>query len=576
MKPAATSSDLKRALGACRTAFVAVWLLSGASNILMLTGSFYMLQVYDRVLPSRSVQTLIGLSILAAMLFAFMAIQDLIRSRLMARIAGSLDQSVSPRLYDTVLQMTMRGADTNSGLQPIRDIDSIRSFLSSQGTIALFDIPWVVIYLAICFAFHFWIGMVALVGAIVLMALTLLSEMLTRVLGREAFNSSGQRMGFAETSRRNAETVIALGMSDRFVEKWCDLNANSMLRQWRLADVTSGLGVVSKFLRMSLQSGVLGLGAYLVINQEATAGIIIASSILTARALAPIDLAIAHWKGFVAARQSWARLTHLLAAYPARAQPTALPPPKASLSVENISVVPPSTQRLVLSDVSFALKAGQGLGIIGPSASGKSSLARMLVGVWRPVRGKVCLDGATLDQWTSTALGNSLGYLPQNVELMSGTVAQNIARFEPQASADAIVEAARDAGVHDMIVSLPGGYDMPVGEQGSALSAGQQQRVALARALYGKPFLIVLDEPNSNLDAEGEAALTQAILASRARGAIVIVVAHRPSALAGVDLLLTLAKGQAQAFGPKDQVIAMLRRNATSQRPLKVVSDGER
>jgi ATP-binding cassette subfamily C protein len=576
MKPAPPGSDLKRALGACRTAFVAVGLLSGASNILMLTGSFYMLQVYDRVLPSRSVPTLVGLSVLAAMLFAFMGLQDLIRSRLMARIAGSLDRSVSPRLYETVLQMTVRGADANSGLQPIRDIDSIRSFLASQGTIALFDIPWVVIYLAICFAFHFWIGMAALIGAIVLVALTLLSEMLTRVLGKEAFNSSGRRMGFAETSRRNAETVIALGMSDRFAEKWRDLNTDAMFRQQRLADVTSGLGVVSKFLRMSLQSGVLGLGAYLVIQQEATAGIIIASSILTARALAPIDLAIAHWKGFVAARQSWARLTRLLAAYPVQEPPMALPRPNTSLSVENISTAPPGTQRLVLSDVSFALKAGQGLGIIGPSASGKSSLARLLVGVWRPVRGKVCLDGATLDQWTSTALGSSIGYLPQNVELLSGTVAQNIARFETDASTDAIVDASRTAGVHDMIVSLPGGYDMQVGEQGGALSAGQRQRVGLARALYGNPFLIVLDEPNSNLDAEGEAALTRAILASRARGAIVVVVAHRPSALAGVDLLLTLSKGQAQAFGPKDKVIAALRRNAAPQGPLKVVSDGER
>jgi ATP-binding cassette subfamily C protein len=576
MKPAPSGSDLKRALAACRTAFVAVGLLSGASNILMLTGSFYMLQVYDRVLPSRSVPTLVGLSILAAMLFAFMGLQDLIRSRLMARIAGSLDRSVSARLYDTVLQMTVRGADANSGLQPIRDIDSIRSFLASQGTIALFDIPWVVIYLAICFAFHFWIGIAALIGAIVLVALTVLSEMLTRILGKEAFTASGKRMGFAETSRRNAETVIALGMSDRFAEKWRNLNADAMLRQRRLADVTGGLGVVSKFLRMTLQSGVLGLGAYLVIQQEATAGIIIASSILTARALAPIDLAIAHWKGFVAARQSWERLTRLLAAYPERATPMALPRPSASLSVENISAGPPGTQRLVLSDVSFALKAGQGLGIIGPSASGKSSLARLLVGIWRPVRGKVCLDGATLDQWTTTALGGSIGYLPQNVELLSGTVAQNIARFETEANTDAIVDAARTARVHDMIVGLPGGYDMQVGEQGSALSAGQRQRVALARALYGNPFLIVLDEPNSNLDAEGEAALTQAILASRARGAIAVVVAHRPSALAGVDLLLTLNKGQAQAFGPKDKVIAALRRNVAPQGPLKVVSDGER
>jgi ATP-binding cassette subfamily C protein len=541
----------------------------------MLTGSFYMLQVYDRVLPSRSVPTLIGLSILAAMLFAFMGLHDLIRSRLMVRIAGSLDQSLSPRLYDIILKMTVRGADVNVGLQPIRDIDSIRSFLASQGIIALFDIPWVAIYLAICFAFHFWIGIAALVGAIVLVILTVVSEMMTRLLGKDAFASSGQRMGFAETSRRNAETVIALGMSDRFAEKWRDLNMETMIRYRRLADVTGGLGAVSKFLRMSLQSGVLGIGAYLVIQQEATAGIIIASSILTARALAPIDLAITHWRSFVAARQSWGRLTRLLVAYPIQEAPMVLPRPAAHLSVENVSAVPPGTQRIVLSDVSFALEAGQGLGIIGPSASGKSSLARLLVGVWRPVRGKISLDGATLDQWTSTALGSSIGYLPQNVELLNGSVAQNIARFHPGATTSAIVDAARTAGVHEMIVGLPGGYDMPVGEQGCLLSAGQRQRIALARALYENPFLIVLDEPNSNLDAEGELALTRAILASRARGAIVIIVAHRPSALAGVDLLLTLSRGQVQAFGPKDKVVAMIRRNAQPQGPLKVVSDSE-
>jgi ATP-binding cassette subfamily C protein len=319
---------------------------------------------------------------------------------------------------------------------------------------------------------------------------------------------------------------------------------------------------------------VLAVGAYLVIHQEATAGIIIAGSILSARALAPVDLAIAHWKGFVAARQSWQRLNRLLAALPTQVARMQLDAPSHSLSVENVSVIPPGAQKAVVQDVGFKLEAGQGLGIIGPSGSGKSSLVRLLVGVWHPARGGVRIDGAALDQWTPDTLGKHIGYLPQDVELLSGTVAQNIARFEPKPDSKAIIAAAKEVGVHDLIVTLPQGYDTPVGEQGTALSAGQAQRVALARAVYRNPFLVVLDEPNSNLDSEGDEALTRAILGVRERKGIIIVVTHRPSAIAGVDQVLVMNNGRMQTFGPKDEILPkVLQRPAPAPRSLKVVPE---
>jgi PrtD family type I secretion system ABC transporter len=329
---------------------------------------------------------------------------------------------------------------------------------------------------------------------------------------------------------------------------------------------------VSRSLRLILQSGVLGVGAYLVIHQEATGGIIIAGSILVARALAPVDLAISHWRAFVGARQSWARLSKLLALMPVQGRPMALPAPTKTVTVDNVSVVPPGSRKLVVQDVNFTLQSGNGLGIIGPSASGKSSLVRMLVGAWQPGRGRVCLDASSLEQWTPDALGRHIGYLPQEVELLAGTVAENISRFEPEQDSAAIVAAAQAAGVHELIAGLSEGYETQVGEQGSSLSAGQRQWIALARALYRDPFFVVLDEPNSNLDSSGEEALAQAILGVRNRGGIVVVVAHRPNALAAVDLVLVLNQGRQQAFGARDEVLAkVLRRDAP--RPLKVVPD---
>ena len=570
-------SELAAALTSCRGAFVGIGLFSGMINVLMLTGSFFMLEIYDRVVPSRSVPTLVGLAVLAAILFSFQGILDLIRGRLLVRIGASLDETLSGRVYDTIVGLPLKVGNRNDGLQSLRDLDNVRSFLSGLGPTALFDLPWMPLYLGICFAFHFWIGMTALSGAIILVGLTLLTEMRTRGPIKAATGFAVGRNGLAETSRRNAEVLTAMGMAGHLRNRWSEANQKYMASQQQASDVAGGLGAIVKVLRMMLQSAVLGVGAYLVIHQEATAGIIIAGSILAARALAPVDLAIANWKSFVATRQSWDRLKNLLALLTPRDAPMVLPRPVNNMVVENASVAPPGQQKIVVHDVSFALKSSNGLGVIGPSASGKSSLARMLVGVWQPARGKVCLDGATFDQWVPEVIGRHIGYLPQDVELIAGTVAQNISRFDPDADPKAIVAAAQTAGVHELIVKLSAGYETEIGEQGAALSAGQRQRIALARALYGDPFFVVLDEPNSNLDNEGEEALTRAILGIRARGGIVVVIAHRPSALAGVDYVLVMHQGRAQAFGPKDEVLAkVLRCEPPVPGPLKVVPDSAR
>jgi ATP-binding cassette, subfamily C, type I secretion system permease/ATPase len=568
-------SELGAALASCRGAFIAIGVVSGLSNVLMLTGAMFMLEIYDRVLPSRSVPTLIGIAILAGGLYATQGMLDLIRSRVLVRIGSALDEDISGRVFDTILRLPMKVGKVSDGLQPLRDLDSVRSFLSGLGPIALFDLPWLPLYIGICYLLHPWLGYTALGGAIILVALTLLTEVLTRRPTQAVSSFAASRSELAQAGHRNAEAIVAMGMVGRMVHRWAEANRQYMAGQWSASDVVGGLGAVSKVLRMVLQSAVLGVGAFLVIHQEATAGIIIAGAILAARALAPVDLAIAHWKAFVACRQSWQRLNKLLALLPPQPTPMLLPAPRERLAVESASAAPPGSVKLVLQDVSFKLERGHALGVIGPTGAGKSSLARLLVGVWQPARGKVRLDGCTFDQWSSEVLGMHIGYLPQDVELLGGTVAQNIARFESEADPQAILAAAKAAGVHEVIIELSEGYKTQVGERGEAISAGQAQRIALARALYRDPFLVVLDEPNSNLDAAGDEALTKAILGVRARGGIVVVIAHRPSAIAGVDLLLVLNQGRLQAFGPKDEILSkVLQRDAPAPpRPLKVVSD---
>ena len=557
------SAELVSALAQCRTAFIGVAAMSGLVNVLYLTGSFFMLEVYDRVIPSRSVPTLVGLCVLALVLYAFQGILEALRSRVLVRVGAALDESLSRRVFDIVVRAPLKGAAPGDGLLPLRDLDQLRAFLGGSGPSAFFDLPWMPIYLLICALFHPLIGVAALAGAVVLASFGLFTDQATRTPAQTATGHGLRRNGLAEAGRRNAEVLAAMGMQGRFAIRWAGANHDYMDAQQRASDIAAGFGAAAKVFRMALQSGVLALGAYLVINGQASAGIIIASSILVARALAPAELAIANWRGFIQARQSWARLSELFARMPAGDQPHALPAPRQALAVESVSVAPPGTARLVVQDVSFSLQAGQGLGVIGPSASGKSSLVRTLVGVWPAARGKVRLDGAALDQWTSDDLGPHIGFLPQEVELFAGTVAENIARFDPTAPSEAVIAAARAAGVHDLILRLSEGYDTRIGEGGAGLSAGQRQRVGLARALYGNPFLVILDEPNANLDAEGENALTQAILGVRQRGGICVVIAHRPSALAAVDLILMMADGRAQAFGPKDEVLKRVLRPAS-------------
>lgn len=571
--PGVRRSELGEALRACRNAFLGVGAMSCMINLLYLTGSIFMLEVYDRVLPSRSIPTLVGLVILAGGLYIAQGILDLLRGRVLVRIGTSLDEALNARVFDTVVRLPLMVGGRNEGLQPLRDLDNVRSFLSSMGPGAFFDLPWLPFYLAICFAFHVMLGLTALVGALILVTLTIITEYMSRAPAREAMGLAARRNDLAATSRRNAEVLVAMGMSGRLTKRWSEANEKYLAGNQRASDVAGGLGAIAKVMRMVLQSAVLAVGAYLVINQEATAGVIIAGSILSARALAPVDLAIAHWKGFVAARQSWHRLNRLLESLPAQPPPTLLQNPSKRLSVEGVSIVPPGDQKIIVQEATFALEAGNGLGVIGPSGSGKSSLIRALVGVWQPARGKVRLDGAALDQWSSDVLGRHIGYLPQDVELFAGTVAQNICRFDPEATSETIIKAAKEAGVHDMIIKMREGYDTQIGEQGTALSAGQAQRVALARALYGDPFLIVLDEPNSNLDTEGDEALTRAVRGARERGAIVVVVAHRPIGIEAVDMLLVLKDGRMQAFGPKESVLGQVLQRAAPPSPIKIVSD---
>lgn len=543
-------------MGQCRVAFLGVWVASALVNLLTLAGSLYMLQVYDRVLPSRSVPTLVGLTLLVLMLYVGYGYFDLMRMQLLGGISARVDRLIRERIFAIFLDLPLRlGAASERHHQALRDLDQVRSFLSSLGPAAFFDLPWLPVFLFIVYVMHPLIGMLASAGALIVTMLTLLTEWLSKTPAKMATNAALERQSLAEASRRNAEAIKVLGIRQRMTSRWTEANQNLLAAQQRMSTITGVIGTSSRAFRMFLQSAVLGLGAYLVIQQEATAGVIIVSAIIVSRALAPVETVIANWRGFIGARQSYGRLAKLLSAFPPVLKSVDLPLPKSVLEVEGACIVPPGDQRVVVQGISFTLAPGAGLGIIGPSASGKSSLVRALVGAWPTARGSVRLDGATLDQWDSDELGRAIGYLPQDFELFAGTVSENVARFDPQRSSERVIAAAVSAGVHDLIVRLPRGYDTLVGEGGSALSGGQRQRIGLARALYGDPFLIVLDEPNSNLDAEGESALTEAILGARRRGAIVVVVAHRPSAIGALDTILLMQDGRQATIGPKEEVL---------------------
>jgi PrtD family type I secretion system ABC transporter len=554
-------AELSLALSPCKGALIAAAVFSVGINLLMLTSSFFMLEVYDRVLPSHSVPTLVGLAVFAALFYSFQGVLDVVRGRIFGRVGHRFDQVLAPRVFD-VLLMRSGTAGSSGRTEPLRDLDAIRSFLSGTGPAAFFDLPWLPIYLAICFLFHVWIGVTALAGVVVLVGLTCFTEVRMRKPVMTATGGAAARAAFAETVRRHSEVLTALGMRGRMVERWNAVGLTTSVSNVQAADVGSGLSALSRIFRMALQSILLAVGAWLVIRQEATGGVIIAGSIVGSRALAPIDAVIAQWRPFTAARQAWTRLGGLLGEAPRTSKATSLPVPKHDLVVENLVVVPPGTAKPVLQGVSFRLQAGQGVAIVGPNATGKSSLVRAVVGAWEAVAGSVRIDGALLTQWDSDALGKHIGYLPQEVELLDGSVAENIARFDPLAKDEDVIAAAEAAGVHRLILKLANGYQTRIGERGVALSAGQRQRIALARALYGNPFLVILDEPNSNLDGEGETALTRAIQSVRGRGGIVVVVAHRPNAIAGVDHVLVLQDGRMTAFTGTETVLKALAANS--------------
>ncbi|WP_132254310.1 type I secretion system permease/ATPase [Methylobacterium segetis] len=556
------------ALRAGRGALVTAIVASGVINLLMLTAPLFMLQVYDRVLPSRSIPTLFGLAGIAGMLFLIQSLLEVLRARILARFGRLVEERLGERLFRTLLARGTEGPRTDEGPQALRDLDTVRGFLGSMAFTAIFDLPWVPLYIAICFLFHPWIGVAIAAGAIVLAALTLLTDWASAGPTRAAVKATAERRAFTDMVHRTAPLLTALGMRSRMVALWQDRSRRSLDVTTYGNDLAIGFGSAARLLRTMLQSGILGLGALLVVREEATAGVMLAATILSARALAPVDLAIANWKSVAAARQAWARLVAALPDGDA-STPVPLPRPRESVRVTALSVALPGSDTLALHDVSFALAPGSALGVIGQSGSGKSTLARALVGITPPSRGVIRLDGAALDQWDRDELGRSLGYLAQDVEMIEGTIAQNITRFDPEPDPEALLAAARAAGVHEVVLRLPAGYDTPIGPGLPALSGGQRQRIALARALYGDPFLVVLDEPNSNLDVDGERALSAAVQGVRARGGVAVVIAHRPSALTAVDRILVLSDGRVQMHGPRDEVLAQLAA-LTRQTPTRV------
>jgi ATP-binding cassette, subfamily C, bacterial len=550
-----TRSAAKEAVGQIRGLVVFLVFVSAIISILALTGSFYMLQVYDRALISGSVPTLIAISALAIGLYLFQGLFDILRSQILVRVGARLDRRLAPVAHQVAVDMPRLGYSTSEALERGRDVDTIRSFCGSQGPAAIFDLPWMPLFLVFVYVLHPTLGALTLGGAVVLTLLAILAELRTRKWSQATMAATIQRNAIADSNARNAEVLKAMGFAGRAVSRFAVANERHLEVQTQTSDISGTYGAVSRVLRMLLQSAVLGLAAYLTIKGELSAGAIIAATIASSRAMAPIDLAIGNWKHIVAARGAWKRITETVEVLDRQPVPMKLPAPVRSLKIEAITVAAPGNGRVLLSDVSFEATAGQVIGIIGPSGGGKSTLGRALTGVWPVLRGSIRLDEAELTQWSDADRGASVGYLPQDVALLDATVEENIARLDPEANPNLVVEASRAAAVHEMIVRLPDGYRTHLGPMGTALSGGQRQRLGLARALYGNPFIVVLDEPNANLDPEGEAALTTAIDSVKQRGGIVVVIAHRPSVLQSCDLVGVVQRGKLTNFGPRDQVM---------------------
>ncbi len=556
--------ELMAAVFASRPAFKSIAWFSLASNVLMLAGPLFMLQVYDRVMTSGSMPTLIALFALTAAIYAVIGLLELVRSRVIVRVGVELDQRMSERVFAASLRRSLGQPGTS--LHALRELDQLRQFIAGPGPLTFFDAPWTPIYLLVVFLTHWTLGVAATLGAILLVVIAWASEIRSRQPMAEAAKAGHRSLELAESGQRNAEAITAMGMLSAYRSRWQTANRESLGWQVLASDRLASLSSLSKSLRLLLQSLMLAIGAALAINGQISAGAIIAATIIFGRALAPVEQIVSQWRSFVKARESFAKLEELLKDHPEPPQKTSLPAPKGRLETRGLRVAAPIGQTVILANVTFAVEPGQMVAVIGPIASGKSSLARALVGLWQPAGGEILLDGARLDQWDGEALGRHIGYLPQNVELFAGSVRENIGRFDPSASDADVVAAARAAHAHDMIMSLPKGYDTELGAFGTYLSAGQRQRIGLARALFGDPALIVLDEPNANLDRSGDEALAAAIDGMRAAGHAVVLVSHRVQAIGKADLLLYLERGQQRAFGPRDDVLRFLQSGQGGQK----------
>lgn len=558
-------AEYRKAFWSARGLFIVAGIFSCFVNLLMLTGPMFMLQVYDRVLASGSQETLMVLFALVAGLFAVMGILDFLRGRILANAGARFQAILDGRVFDGVMQRALAPSERAKPAAALRDLESIQQFLSGNAPFAFFDAPWVPIYLGAIFMFHPLLGAFALGAAVLLFFIALLNQIMTKEPEMESRIAAAESEKFSESMRRDAETVRALGMGGAARGRWGEMRGKALGAQMQHSTRAGFFQTFAKTFRMFLQSAILAVGAWLAVKQEISPGMMIAASILMGRALAPVDQAIANWRVFVRARHGARSLQEFFAITPLSETKTALPDPKAKLEVNGLAVAPPGERTPIIRNVTFGVEPGEAVGVIGPSASGKSTLARALIGVWQPLVGEVRFDGATLDQWGATELGKRIGYLPQDVGLFAGSIAQNIARLSPDMSESEVVQAAQRAGAHRMIVGLPNGYDTEIGEGGGQLSGGQRQRVGLARALYGDPPLLIFDEPNANLDAEGEATLVQAIRDAKERGCAIIVMAHRPSAIAACDKLLVMKDGQQQAFGPRDEVLRQTTSNHGQQ-----------
>jgi len=541
----------------------AAFIFSVFVNILMLTGPLYMLQVYDRVLGSRSEPTLWALSGLMAFLYLMMGVLDYSRGRIMARIGARMQERLDRRVFAAALKRMQQVPGDPLALAAQRDLEAVRQLWASPVLIAAFDIPWAPMFLAAIFVFHPILGWMSVAGGVFLVAITILNQTMTKEPLRRANAATLRGEMMSDSIKQEAEAVQALGMTNAAFDRWQVARKMALVQSISAADLGGVFGTVSKTFRQFLQSAMLGAGAYLVLQNEMGSGAMITGSILLGRALQPIEVAIGQWSLITRAQEGRARLAELLTRVLPEPPHTELPRPRAILEAQNLTVVPPGETQAVLRMVSFRLEPGQAMGIIGPSGAGKSTLARALIGAWKPAGGKVRLDGAALEQYDPDRLGSYIGYLPQRITLFEGTIAENIARLQKNPDGNAVVEAAKKAAAHEMITKLPDGYDTRVQALGGRLSGGQIQRIGLARALYGDPVLLVLDEPNSNLDNEGSVALNQAISAMKAAGRAILIMAHRPAAIQECELLLVLEDGTRRAFGPRDQVLREMVKNHT-------------